>query len=744
MKLIPCLLAAGAVAALATGCSSDEPMGGPLSPNTFTVQLPEQISSRVFADGKTATALVAVAYDVTDANSSVEADRQWATFTNLKTQVTFNLAHGRKYDIVFFAADPTVAQGVTETGTVTDPAYVFNDGTVEVNYANMTSYSDNYDAFCTTVSGVNGGSTPTDVVTLRRPFAQLNVGTSDLDVKSVEVVYGNPATVYTSVAVSGVAKALNLRTNQTTADTTTATFVKYPNPQGETFPIKNSDTYSYLSMNYLLLETSLESSLHNVRLGFDNSATSTTNNSTLSIVGVPFQANYRTNIFGNLLSGTVTYNVEIDPDFYVPSYDHAVGDTIKVSTYADLQAAMSKLSGQFQGGTNTTTIKGGVIVLQNDIAAPLDGLTDGQTIPKAQYDAMMLPTIHSPLTIDLNKHELQFPAMLVAGGDPELTIMNGSLKSGFVWANNSSCISIEYGGSAGAQMAGKRVTLENVEMNVSKPIYAAPGDGGDLYNMYAIGCRDGYHAAVEIIDSKVTTQTSSGIFRNRANDRHNLDNPEQLGGNGGILDITVDGSTLTATRNCLTSRTSGKIMLRNSTFNGDVCPVYIKSGHAVIDNCIINCNTDSDFKWSGNEKDMWNYTDKTLWDCEDNWSYIYCGIRVGHRCNEKILITQGTEGCGHHAPYDCTILGNTKINLLGANAYKTAAIFATAGILSPITVTYPAANDYSSVGAGVYWLLTQNALDANAQQGAHNYVTINGNVYKQAGHMTNGVVTLDN
>ena len=154
-------------------------------------------------------------------------------------------------------------------------------------------------------------------IMLQRPFAQLNIGTNDITAATNSGLTVDKAAVkLTDVCnrfnlLSGKASAVETENTKLNADNTLdVTFAAADIPvtktgdegEGETFPVGG---YSYLAMNYVLV-------------GSDN-ATSTV---TLTVdgvdhtySGVPLRANYRTNIYGALLTSPTDYTVTINSEF---------------------------------------------------------------------------------------------------------------------------------------------------------------------------------------------------------------------------------------------------------------------------------------------------------------------------------------------------------------------------------------------------------------------------------------------
>lgn len=294
----------GVVAAavlLMAGCSDDCGNGRESAAENvrLTVTLPAQPGSRAFADGLSATELDYAVYDA--AGNFIISDKASFDEGSLSTTVTFRLANGKNYQIAFFAHN---GKG----------SYSFDGAskTVTVNYDAMTEYNTvDHDAFYKLhETGLVAGALDQSV-TLKRPVAQINWGTADMGM--YEKAYGDDATALTTkILVKDVYKTFDLLTGKPTGATADVTFPAMARPQGEDFPVEPA-TYAYLSMNYVLVPAD----------GTLVQATLTPNNGTADmpeviVPNVPLQANYRTNIFGQLLTSRTDITVTKDKTFTLP------------------------------------------------------------------------------------------------------------------------------------------------------------------------------------------------------------------------------------------------------------------------------------------------------------------------------------------------------------------------------------------------------------------------------------------
>lgn len=311
-------LALASVATLAS-CSNDEmPVDGAGEGVTFTLDLPDGIgtrASKAFGDGYDAVNLTYAVYKHADAGVGTLVDSKtipnFFDGTKLNNQLTLNLLTGETYDIVFWAEDGT-------------NAYEFNtdNASITVNYEEMTSNSETFDAFYASDNALKVTGNMSRKVTLNRPFAQVNFGTTDLNYTAVTKEFGDDwANLQTTFTVSGLPTTLNLLNGS--VDGATGTFtasVGVPTPT-QAFPkIENytGDPISYLSMSYVL--AGKDKDLNDLTFTVQNSESKKVFN-TISVAAAPLRANYRTNIFGQLLTSATSFNVVINPIFEKPAYN---------------------------------------------------------------------------------------------------------------------------------------------------------------------------------------------------------------------------------------------------------------------------------------------------------------------------------------------------------------------------------------------------------------------------------------
>ena len=317
MKPIKCL-AAAALALLAVSCNKEqvaEVPDGQMVDVTFTASLPGEMATKAIGDGQTAKTLYVSVYENDDAKTKLELDKT-ATFTDLRTQVTFSLVKGKTYNFVFWAQ---AAEGA--------PYDVTDLKNIKISYKGAEANDEKRDAFYATRKELKVNGALTETIKLYRPFAQVNFGTADYDA-AVAAGVEPVKSVFTATDVATVFDTFEAEGKEA-KDVVTFTESALP---GETLVTKAGD-YKWMTMNYIIpVGKQGEKHISNVTAEFvaeDGVSV------TASAPQAPVQNNYRTNILGNLLTSQVIFNIEIVPIFNIPDNDI---DIVNVKNEASLRA----------------------------------------------------------------------------------------------------------------------------------------------------------------------------------------------------------------------------------------------------------------------------------------------------------------------------------------------------------------------------------------------------------------------
>lgn len=336
-----------AAALLVTSCNDEMDNGlktGDEGTVTFTAQLPSEMGTRAFADGLTAKHLQYAVYEAGQSTPlPVFGDETTvvgeAEMNNLKQTVSLKLTTGKTYDVVFWA-DAT-----------TDSPYTFNPASqeVSVDYSKVNNNSDNCDAFFKKETITVSGNQSVDVK-LTRPFAQVNIGTDDFDAAKASGL----EVTQTEVVAKAFA-TLNLATGEVSDEADrTFTMKAIPTASDGEFPVAGG--YKYLSMDYLLVGA--DKATVDVAFNYGGPQNRTFTN-------VPVQRNYRTNIYGSLLTNTTDFNVVIEPAFATTNYNlgalytaSQIGGAVTLSDNVDFDRTIAVQPGKTMSvNLNGKTVK---------------------------------------------------------------------------------------------------------------------------------------------------------------------------------------------------------------------------------------------------------------------------------------------------------------------------------------------------------------------------------------------------
>lgn len=325
-----------------------------------------QIGTKSYADGQTVNKVFVHVYQQ-DADGNLKyiapatagesaTPSQVVDMTGGAAKYSTRLVTGQKYTFVFWAeyrdaASPSPYTYDPETKTVT------------VNYTAVAGNDETRDAFCNVLKDVEITGAYSSDVKLYRPFAQLNFGVTSEDYAAAKAA-GLEVTA-AQVKLTNAATSLNLLDGNV-SDAEDVTFAAAALPT-ETLSAAGA-TYKYVAMDYVLVGKA--KTLSDVTLTLTATGTqSATPEYTYS--NVPLQANYRTNIVGNLFTSPAEVNITVDPAFDTPDYGVVVGA-------ANLAAANEAFS---KGATSVTVEE---IVSSDPDVIVLPKTSEGVTITLPQ------------------------------------------------------------------------------------------------------------------------------------------------------------------------------------------------------------------------------------------------------------------------------------------------------------------------------------------------------------------------
>lgn len=366
--------AAAAMSVLAIACAKEQvgPGEGAMVEATFSVDVPGVIGTKA-GEGTKATKLY---YQVFDAEGApVTGLPMQEKDINGSTTVNFQLIKDQTYDFVFWAQ-------TAEAGyyTVTDLR------TITANYEGKNSNDENFDAFFAVEKAITINGPITKTVTLKRPFAQINVATTDVLIKAGETTVNVDFTGATSaVTVKDVPTVFSPLTDKLSSPVNALQFASAAIPGGNFAVTGSTETYKYLAVNYVFAP--VDGTVYDVEAALNVAGKDVT----VKVPSVPAKRNYRTNIYGNLLTTTADFNVEIDPGF--AGEENISPIIVNGVAYQTLDAAVAAAKtgeqtiialSQDMAGNGVKTIKGQDVVIDLgghtfDIDGSLVGSTGTET-----------------------------------------------------------------------------------------------------------------------------------------------------------------------------------------------------------------------------------------------------------------------------------------------------------------------------------------------------------------------------
>lgn len=366
--------AAAAMSVLAIACAKEQvgPVEGAMVEATFSVDVPGVIGTKA-GEGTKATKLY---YQVFDAEGApVTGLPMQVKDIHVSTTVNFQLIKDQTYNFVFWAQ-------TAEAGyyTVTDLR------TITANYEGKNSNDENFDAFFAVEKAITINGPITKTVTLKRPFAQINVATTDVLIKAGETTVNVDFTGATSaVTVKDVPTVFSPLTDKLSSSVNALQFASAAIPGGNFAVTGSTETYKYLAVNYVFAP--VDGTVYDVEAALNVAGKDVT----VKVPSVPAKRNYRTNIYGNLLTTTADFNVEIDPGF--DGEENISPIIVNGVAYQTLDAAVAAAKtgeqtiialSQDMAGNGVKTIKGQDVVIDLgghtfDIDGSLVGSTGTET-----------------------------------------------------------------------------------------------------------------------------------------------------------------------------------------------------------------------------------------------------------------------------------------------------------------------------------------------------------------------------
>lgn len=276
-----------------TSCSKDEEMVSEESVQvSFSTELPKRIGTRASTTDLNVNKVVCAVFED---GEEIGTLREVITIQEGEDIVFApRLIKGRTYDVVFWA--------------MKDNNYDVDDMTAITRASGATAAESDFDAFTESVEVEVTGS-KSETVTLKRPLAQLNLGVTldDWNAVASEETFGMKPTKMI-ITLTGK-DTFNALTGATTGEDKEVTYTL--DVSGEDL-VAGDETYKSIAMCYVYPDAGQE----NIDITYtiydqDNDVI----REDVTIQNIPLENNYRTNVVGGLLTGTITYTITFEKDF---------------------------------------------------------------------------------------------------------------------------------------------------------------------------------------------------------------------------------------------------------------------------------------------------------------------------------------------------------------------------------------------------------------------------------------------
>lgn len=279
-----------AILLLISGCNSSE-----VAQNEETVQvrfcaeIPEMMGTRAGSDltvDKVYCAVFENGEELNDLRKEITIEEG--------TPIVYapHLVKDRTYDVVFWASK--------------GGSYDVTDMTQIVRSVSGLANESDYDAFTATdqITVQNAIAKP---ITLTRPLAQLNIGITEADWKAVSDIFGQtPSSVsityyekdtFNALTGSAVSSYSDITRTSSCSGSLTIDGVTY-RQLGTFYVLMAEEEQKTINLKYSVYDTSDQPIRSNV-----------------DIIHIPVQRNFKTNIVGGLLTGTISYGISISEGF---------------------------------------------------------------------------------------------------------------------------------------------------------------------------------------------------------------------------------------------------------------------------------------------------------------------------------------------------------------------------------------------------------------------------------------------
>ncbi|MDE7432267.1 MAG: hypothetical protein K2N34_10200, partial [Lachnospiraceae bacterium] len=289
------------ISGLLNSCSSDDIIYSSYENNhvSFEISIPDSdLRTREASNGSLISELNCYVYQVGNTVPLYTLPVAIGSQNGQKDgRLELDLPSGGIFNFVFLAT--AVKQDDTDSKLYYNPTLQ----TLEVNYDKVDANDEDLDCFFGVLKDINVNKGQFHHITLKRPFAQLNIGTKDLN--SYNTMSASTLKSI-GITVDGIYSSMNIMDGSVLGHPLEISFPESGLPEGLIYPVPEN---TYLFMNYLLVNERKEADVSLLGVNADETSFN------CSYSNIPFQRNYQTNIYGNILTKANDFTVEINPEF---------------------------------------------------------------------------------------------------------------------------------------------------------------------------------------------------------------------------------------------------------------------------------------------------------------------------------------------------------------------------------------------------------------------------------------------
>jgi hypothetical protein len=293
------------IALFFASCSQTEPENSSNEAEvTFTLGIENAIATRAISDGTGANQITFAIFN--EDGTEIFTPKTSRTISGnqlLKgVEIKATLVKGNTYKACFWAQNSNcTAYSISE------------DMKVTINYEGLNN-DETRDAFFAYTEPFTVDVNPRLRVILKRPFAQINVGSTKDDIDAITV--SGVKVSKSEAIIEDIPSELNLF-NGNTDKPVNVNYALAAMPKEKLYVDTDGDSikeeFTYLSMSYVLADTL--SSTHKMKFNFPDDNSTEVIEMATGLETVPAKRNWRTNILGNILSGDIQFRIKIDPQY---------------------------------------------------------------------------------------------------------------------------------------------------------------------------------------------------------------------------------------------------------------------------------------------------------------------------------------------------------------------------------------------------------------------------------------------